>query len=150
MSRRADLLGVGLLLVVLAAIALFPVACPGQRLSTLPPPYADTTTASLVRAIEYEQSHAWTPRTRVALGATLLAEGLDCASTAATLRHPGTWEWNPVLGRHPSTLTLAAGCLVGAGFTAVVADLLPNRLRGWFLGPVYAIETWNYAVNLTH
>ena len=132
-----------IVILVLALLAGLTLLCAtsllGQR---LPPQSTDHTRHPVDPA-------AWTTEQKWGLFAVGTAIAADCISTAGVQDSLSlSRETNPFLGSHPSNGTLAIACLWAAGTTYIVADALPRKYRGWFLGAIYVIELWQFSHNI--
>lgn len=64
---------------------------------------------------------------------------VDEISTAYYLAHvPTAYELNPILGRHPSVLGIAA---YGA-FCHAAIHFMPKKVKPWFQAAVVVVEVW--------
>jgi hypothetical protein len=86
----------------------------------------------------------WNPpstKEKVLLGATEALIVADCWTTADYLhRFRGSFETNPLLGRHPGNAKLFALCGAGALATAAIWYALPSPWRSLATGSIAVIE----------
>jgi hypothetical protein len=94
-------------------------------------------------------SSPWTPKQRAAeisFGVLLAA---DCLQTLDIRHHPGMYETNPVMGRHPSDLE-TVGYFAAAGLLQFwLTDSLPPWGRNLTLGVSNGLEAGVVAHNFS-
>ncbi len=78
---------------------------------------------------------SWDRTDKILLGACLATAALDYGQTMHIARNPGEhFEYNPLLGEHPSPSTVRNAFLIGGAVKIIVAELLPSRYRKVWLG----------------
>ena len=78
---------------------------------------------------------SWDRTDKVLLVACLTTSALDYGQTMHIARNPQDhFEYNPLLGRHPSPTAVRNVFLIGAVVKIIVAELLPSRYRKVWLG----------------
>ena len=82
----------------------------------------------------------WDTTDKILLGTTMATAVLDYGQTMHIARNPQDhFEYNPILGRHPSPAAVRNAFLIGAAIKIIIAEILPPRYRkvwlsGWTIG----------------
>lgn len=77
----------------------------------------------------------WDRTDKILLGTTMATAVLDYGQTMHIARNPQDhYEYNQILGDHPSPSAVRNGFLIGAAVKIIVAELLPSKYRKWWLG----------------
>lgn len=76
------------------------------------------------------------------LGVAEVSLLLDLSTTLDIKNHYQLHEMNPILGRHPSDLSVVAYFAVVMGGTAVGYHLLPREARPYAMGAIVALEAF--------
>ncbi len=97
--------------------------------------------AAPARAADWSSPSDWPTADKALAGVAIAATVADWAQSRYIAQNPGRlYEINPILGRHPTVgavNTYFAGALVGG---VVLALVLPERQRRWFLGGAATLE----------
>lgn len=74
------------------------------------------------------------------LGAIVATYVVDYRQTLDIKNHPGMYETNPILGKHPSDVRVR-NYFIASGLTTLgVTYLLPKQLRPYLIGGVLTLE----------
>lgn len=78
----------------------------------------------------------WDTTDKILLGTTMATAVLDYGQTMHIARNPQDhYEYNPILGRHPSPGRVVGSFLIGAAVKVIIAELLPPKYRKvWLAG----------------
>lgn len=82
----------------------------------------------------------WDATDKILLGTMMTTAAIDYGQTMHIARNPKDhYEYNPVLGDHPSRASVRNAFLVGAIVKVIIAELLPSKYRkiwlcGWTIG----------------
>lgn len=77
----------------------------------------------------------WDTADKILLGTTMATAAVDYGQTMHIARNPQDhFEYNPILGEHPSPGAVRNAFLIGAVVKIIVAELLPSTYRKIWLG----------------
>ena len=77
----------------------------------------------------------WDTTDKILLGTTMATAAIDYGQTMHIARNPRDhFEYNPILGEHPSPGAVRNAFLIGAVVKIIVAELLPSTYRKIWLG----------------
>lgn len=78
---------------------------------------------------------SWDRTDKILICTTMATAALDYSQTMHIARNPQDhWEYNPLLGEHPSPGKVRAAFFIGAAVKIIVAELLPSKYRKIWLG----------------
>jgi len=90
----------------------------------------------------------WTTQEKVLLGVSCLAATTDAYTTARFLDREGSWEMNPVMGKHPSGTEVITYMISSQMIAIVLAHYFP-KYRSWILSIKTGLNTVGTLNNLT-
>ena len=77
----------------------------------------------------------WDTTDKILLGTAMATATLDYGQTMHIARNPQDhFEYNPILGEHPSPTAVRNAFMIGAVVKIIVAELLPSKYRKIWLG----------------
>lgn len=91
-------------------------------------------------SLSAQAADPWTPTQQTLAATSTAALAVDWGQTLDISNHPGLFETNPILGRHPTRAQINryfASSIVGS---LAVAHLLPSRFRTTWLSAVTMLE----------
>jgi hypothetical protein len=94
----------------------------------------------------------WSTKDKVLEGAVVIATVVDWRQTQDIKNHPGLYEENPILGRHPSDKTINTYFASSILLHALVADQLQGKWRTawqstWIVVEIGTVQR-NYALGV--
>ena len=71
--------------------------------------------------------------------ASTIASGADAYTTVRMLDNPRNYECNPIMGKHPSDLTVISYMITSQALVLTIAHFMP-KYRKWVLGGKTAVN----------
>ena len=97
--------------------------------------YVISTTIYVLLSCTAHAGESWDRTDKILLGTTMATAVLDYGQTMHIARNPQDhYEYNPILGEHPSPARVRGAFLIGAVAKIIIAELLPSRYRKTWLG----------------
>ena len=84
--------------------------------------------------LAFEFAKDWDRYDTALLGGFMIAHYIDYSQTLQIKNHPGLYETNKLLGKHPSDGKITRGLLISSVAIGGVSAILPPKYRKIFLG----------------